>query len=187
MGRISARKKQPMKTPAREKLEIIFGRRSIRSYTAESVSDELVKLMLQSAMAAPSAQAADPWRFVVVRKKEVLKQIAEKLPFGQMLPSAAVGIFVCGDLEAAHDRQLSYLLQDCSAAIENLLLSAHILGLGACWLGIHPREARMRHVQNTLGLPDSIIPVCGIAIGHPAEHKESRTRYNEGFVHYEKW
>jgi nitroreductase len=50
-----------------------------------------------------------------------------------------LGIVVCGDLELAHDHQLSYLLQDFSAAIENLLLCAHILGLGACWVGVHPR------------------------------------------------
>ncbi len=176
-----------MNTGAREKLAFIFGRRSIRAYESAPVSTEAVRLMLEAAMAAPSARAADPWRFVVVRNKNTLKRIAEGLPFGQMLPSAGLGIFVCGDLDAAHDRQLSYLLQDCSAAVENLLLSAHVLGLGACWLGIHPREERMQHVRNILGLPASVVPVCGVAIGYPAEQKESRTRYNEAFVHHDTW
>jgi nitroreductase len=138
-------------------------------------------------MAAPSAVAKDPWRFVVIRKKETLSAIAVALPNGAMLATAPLGIIVCGDLDAAHDRQLSYLLQDCSAAIENLLLCAHALGLGACWLGIHPREDRVRKLKEILALPTAVIPVAGIAIGRPGEEKEPRTRFNREYVHCEKW
>ena len=104
-----------------------------------------------------------------------------------MLQSAALAIVVCGDLDAAHDRQLSYLLQDCSAAIENLLLAAHTLGLGACWLGVHPREDRLRHFKEVLGLPATVLPVACLAVGLPAEHKKPRTRFNAACVHFETW
>ena len=67
----------------------------------------------------------------------------------------------------SHDGQLSYLLQDCSAAIENMLLAAQALGLGACWLGVHPREDRMAHVRALLDIPDVDIPVCAISLGWP--------------------
>jgi nitroreductase len=169
------------------RLDFIFGRRSIRAYTPEPVTPEMVEALLHAAMSAPSAVAKDPWRFIVVRDGAVRVRLTEELPNGKMLADAALGIVVCGDLEAAHDRQLSYLLQDCSAAIENLLLAAHILGLGACWLGVHPRENRIRHVRQVLGLPEHIIPVSAIAIGHPAEFKEPRSRYRSEYVHYEKW
>ena len=168
-----------------EMLNFIFGRRSIRTYTAEKVSDEVVQKLLEAAMAAPSAVAQDPWRFVVVRNRELRLKITAVLPNGQMLGSAALGIVVCGDMNAAHDHQLSYLLQDCSAAIENLLLCAHVLGLGACWLGVHPREQRVMRVQQILGLEASVIPVACIALWHPAEIKESRTRYNPAYVRIE--
>jgi len=170
-----------------KRLQLIFARRSVRAYTQESVSEEAVTLLLQAAMAAPSAMAKDPWRFVVIRQPATLRQIADVLPYGKMLADAAVGIIVCGDLEVAHDRQLSYLLQDCSAAIENLLLAASALGLGACWLGIHPRQNRIEAIGQFLGLPASVIPVAGIAIGHPAEIKEARTRHCQAHVHYERW
>jgi nitroreductase len=98
-----------------------------------------------------------------------------------------VGIVVCGDQEAAHDKQLSFCLQDCSAAIENLLLAASALGLGACWLGVHPREERMRHVREALRIPEQVLPVAVIAIGVPAEQKEARTRFNPSFVKNEQW
>jgi nitroreductase len=168
-----------------EKLSFIFGRRSVRTYTSEAVSDEVVQKLLEAAMAAPSAAATDPWRFIIIKNRELRTKIADALPYGKMLGSAALGIVVCGDLEAAHDKQLSYLLQDCSAAIENLLLAAHILGLGACWLGVHPREQRVKSLQGILKLQGSVIPVACIAIGHPAEMKEPRTRFNRDYVRIE--
>lgn len=176
-----------MHTTPDERLQFIFGRRSIRTYTPGTVSDAEITRLLEAAMAAPSAVAKDPWRFVVIRKRETLAMIAAALPNGGMLDSAALGIVVCGDLDAAHDRQLSYLLQDCSAAVENLLLCAHALGLGACWLGVHPREDRVSKLKALLALPASVIPVAGIAIGLPGEKKEARTRFKPDHVHWETW
>ena len=170
-----------------EKLSFLFERRSIRVYTPGEVSEAQVQKLLAAAMAAPSAAAKYPWRFVVMRQRETLARIAAVLPYGQMLANAALGIAVCGDVEAAHDRQLSYLLQDCSAAIENLLLAAHILGLGACWLGVHPREERIKAIKQILSLPDSVIPVACISIGHPGESKEPHATYDRDWVHFEKW
>ncbi len=170
-----------------ERLQFIFGRRSIRIYGPGEVSETAVTQLLQAAMAAPSAAAKDPWRFVVLRKRETLARVAAALPFGRMLAQASVGFVVCGDLDAAHDRQLSYLLQDCSAAIENLLLCAHALGLGGCWLGVHPREERVRKLKEVFALPPSVVPVAVVAIGLPGEKKEPRTRFNPAYVHREAW
>jgi nitroreductase len=167
--------------------QFILGRRSIRAYAPGAISDVQIQQLLEAAMAAPSARARDPWRFVVVRDSAVLTAIAAALPYGGMLAKAPLGIIVVGELEAAHDQLLSYLLQDCSAAIENLLLSAHALGLGACWLGVHPREDRIHKLREILGLPGSVIPIAGIAIGHPGEQKEPRTRFNPDYVHWDKW
>jgi len=168
-------------------LKYIFGRRSIRVYAPGDIGETPLTQLLEAAMAAPSAGAKDPWRFVVVRRKDTLAQIAAVLPYGKMLSTAAVGIVVCGDLRAAHDGQLSYLLQDCSAAIENLLLAAHSLGLGACWLGVHPREERVKRIREMLSLPEPVVPVSCLAIGLPGEAKEARTRFKPEYVHWERW
>lgn len=169
------------------KLQLIFSRRSVRQFAAEPVTDEQVQDLLHAAMAAPSACAKDPWRFVVIRDKNMLGSIASGLPNGKMLPAASLGILVCGDLQAAHGGELSYLLQDCSAAIENLLLAASALGLGACWLGVHPRQDRIAHIRNLLLVPDHVIPVAAIAVGCPAENPAPRTRYRKDFVFAESW
>ena len=165
----------------------ILGRRSIRAYQAREVSADVVTALLEAAMAAPSAVARDPWRFLVLRSREVREKVAEGLPHGKMLGSAGVGFVVAGELAAAHDGQLSYLLQDCSAAIENLLLAAHALGLGAVWLGVHPREPRIQHLRRVLSSPESVLPIACIAAGYPAEQKVARTRFNARYVHYDRW
>jgi nitroreductase len=170
-----------------EKLMVIFGRRSIRIYTPGEVDEAVVQKLLAGAMAAPSASGKNPWHFVVVRNRQTLLRMSEALPYGEMLTTAALGIVVCGDLEVAHDHQLSYLLQDCSAAIENLLLCAHILGLGACWLGVHPRAERMNRIREIFSLPTSVIPVACISLGHPGESKEPHAVYNPKCVHTETW
>jgi len=176
-----------MDEAAKQKLDIIFGRRSVRVYRPGEIPPEMIRTLLEAAMAAPSAVAKDPWRFIVVRDRDRLREIAAGLPNGRMLADAAAGIVVCGDQEKAHDRQLSYLLQDCSAAIENLLLAAHALGLGACWLGVHPREQRVERLRKLLHIPGHVIPVSCIALGWPGETKEPRTRYNEDYVFHETW
>jgi nitroreductase len=169
------------------KLSFIFGRRSIRAYQAAPVADEVVNDLLAAGMAAPSACAKDPWRFVVVRERAMLEAIAAALPNGKMLAGAPVGIVVCGDLGAAHAGELSYLLQDCSAAVENILLASHALGLGACWLGVHPRQPRIEALTKLLRLPEKVLPVSCIAVGWPAEEKPPRTRFEQRHIHHETW
>jgi len=176
-----------MTSPIDEALANILGRRSIRAYQDRPVADDLVRALLEAAMAAPSAVARDPWRFVVLRSRAVLAEVAAGLQNGKMLAQAGVGFAVVGDLEAAHDRQLSYLLQDCAAAVDHLLLAAHALGLGAVWLGVHPRTDRIEHVRRVLSVPEPLLPIACVAVGHPAERKPARTRYDEAKVHHDRW
>ena len=176
-----------MSTKAQHDLGLIFSRRSIRVYSPGEVSKDTVTRLLEAAMAAPSAMTKDPWRFVVVREKHSLGHLSAALPGGKMLVTAALGIVVCGDLENAFESNISYLLQDCSAATENLLIAANALGLGACWVGVHPSEESMRKVRGLLSLPAQVIPVAVISLGQPGEQPPARTRFNPHFVHSEKW
>lgn len=168
-------------------LSPIFERRSVRSYKDEAIPDDMIKDLLEAAMAAPSAVAKDPWDFIIVKDQAMRETITEALPNGQMLKQAPLGIVVCGDMEKAHDGELSYMLQDCSAAIENLLVAASMLKLGAVWLGVHPREERIAHVRELFGLPEHIVPVGAIAVGWPAQEPAARTRYDDAAVHWERW
>ena len=143
--------------------------------------------LLEAAMAAPSAVAKDPWHFLLIRDRKTLDRIVEILPNGQMLRQAPAAIIICGDINKANINEVSYLLQDLSAAAENLLLAATTLGLGSCWLGMHPRQDRLDGIRSLFLLPENIIPMCGIALGWPAEKKAPRTRCNPERIHLEKW
>ena len=176
-----------MNTTTSTPLDFLLGRRSIRVYSPGEVSEAAVTRLLEAAMAAPSAMTKDPWRFVIVRDRQTLSKLATLHPGAAMLSSAALAIVVCGDLDIAFERHISYLLQDCSAAIENLLVAAHAQGLGACWVGIHPGEATIKQVRELLFLPAAVVPVAVISLGQPGEQLPARTRYNAGYVHTERW
>jgi nitroreductase len=167
----------------RELINTIFARRSIRAYTAELVREEDIETLLKAAMAAPSASNLKPWHFVVVTDRQTLDALAERHPHGKMLFEAPLCIAVCGDPSTSG----RFWVQDCSAATENLLLAAVALGLGAVWLGVYPKEERVAPVREVLGIPEMVIPLNLISIGHPAEEKEPRTQYNEAHVHRGRW
>lgn len=168
-------------------LDLIFGRRSIRLYSPGDIAEPVVIQLLQAAMAAPSAMTKDPWRFLIIKNKETLARLANTLPGGKMLATAAAAIVVSGAQEAALEQHLSYLLQDCSAAIENLLLAAHALGVGACWVGIHPNADAARQVLQLLRLPATFVPIAAVSLGLPGEQPQARTRYEPGYVRQEHW
>ena len=163
----------------------INSRRSIRKYTTQQVTDEQVTELLRAAMSAPSAGNQQPWRFVVIRSRELLEQIPTFHPHASMTPQASLIVAVCGDM--TNLRIPERWVQDCSAATENLLLAAHAQGLGACWVGLHPGESLIKRVKELLSLPASFVPMAVVSLGQPGEQPAPRTRYNAAHVRAEKW
>jgi nitroreductase len=136
-------------------------------------------------MAAPSARNEQSWQFVVIDDRRLLDAIPRYHQFAAMLKEAPLAIAVCGDLR--HKAHEEYWQQNCAAATENLLLTAHALGLGAVWLGVYPKEERVAPTKQLLNLPDGIIPMCIVAVGHPAEVKEPANRFDPAKVHRNGW
>ncbi len=169
------------------RLQPIFRRRSIRSFLPRSVDHHDVGLLLEAAMAAPSARATYPAEFLVLQDAGLREKVSECLPNGKFLAQAPLGMILCGDQERCCHREISYLLQDCSACMENLLLAASIMGLGACWLGVHPNQDRIDGIRKLFDLPERILPVAAVALGWPSETKPPRTRYNPEQVHLNRW
>lgn len=168
-------------------VEIILKRRSIRKYTDRKISEELMTELLEAGMCAPSAGNERPWHFIVVTERDLLNGITEFHEYAQMLRQAPAAIIVCADLTCNKYPAANYWIQDCSAATENILLTAQDKGLGACWLGVYPIEKRIQGLTRLLGLPEHVIPISGIAIGYPAETKEAGYRYDSSRVHRNRW
>ncbi len=164
-------------------MDAIFDRRSIRKYTQEHVTDQEVEALLRAAMAAPSAGNQQPWQFVVVRNKARLQEVASIHPHVHMAPKARLGILVCGDTRV--EKYPGYWVIDCAAAVQNLLLAAHALGLGAVWTGIHPMQDRVAAFATLFATPRGVIPHSFIPVGRPAEAKKREDRFRPERVHQE--
>lgn len=166
-------------------LQAIYTRRSIRKYIGEPITEEQLTTLIKAGCSAPSAHNYQPWHFVVVRNQSTLEYLAAKHPYGKMLPQAGCCIMVCGNDEV--QKMKGFLIEDCSASIQNILLAAHGIGLGAVWCGIYPVEELTLVVKEALKLPDNIEPIGMIVVGNKAEEKEAANRYDESKVHFDQW
>ncbi len=165
-----------------ETKEAILKRRSIRKYLDKEVDNDTITLLLKSAMAAPSAINRRPWEFYVVKDKETLSLLRKSSPYTNI--ESPLIIVVCGNtLRGVSAILPDFWVQDCSAATENILLTATDLGLGSCWNGVYPLKIVMKKVSKILSLPFNIVPLSIIHIGYKNEEKEERTQYDEKRVH----
>lgn len=165
--------------------EALHGRRSIRKFEDTPVSDEDLKAVMEATMMAPSAGNAQPWQFVIITDQDKLQAVPGINPYAQMAPKAPVSILVCGDLSL--EKFPGYWVQDCSAAIQNMLLAAYGKGLGTVWTGIYPMEDRVDGFRKLFDLPENVIPLGLIVMGHPAQSLKSESRYKADRLHYNTW
>ncbi|MGO8684995.1 MAG: nitroreductase family protein [Thermoleophilia bacterium] len=163
----------------------VLTRRSIRRYTSAPVSDEQIQRLLEAAMSAPSAGNQQPWHFIVVTDRVVLNKVPTIHPYAAMLREAPLAIVVCAD--PSNPQYPDYWVQDCSAATQNILIEARLLGLGSVWLGVHCRPEREAAVRELFNIPAEIEPLAIVAVGHPGEEKPPANRYLEERVHRDRW
>jgi len=172
----------------RECLRLIYERVSIRKYQPKDVPDELIIELLKAGNAAPSAGNLQARDFVVVRNPETKRLIAEAALEQMFIATAPVVIVVCANyprsMRIYGDRGKLYAEQDATAAVENILLAAHALGLGAVWVGAFHENA----IARILELPNYVRPIAIIPVGWPAEKPGRRSRYPiQELTHWERW
>ena len=166
-------------------IETILTRRSIRKYADKKVPAEVVKALLDAGMHAPTARNIQPWHFIVIDDRAILDQLSIAHPYAKMMKQASLAILVAGDRNL--QEMEGYIIQDCSAATQNIMLAAHAYGLGSVWLGMYPREQRMQDVGKILEIPAHILPVSLISIGYPRETVNPPVRYKEERVHFNRF
>jgi nitroreductase len=151
-------------------LELLKSRRSIRRFRDEDLPSGAEDQLREALLAAPTGGNAQPWHFVFVRSAELRSGLAAAALSQQHVARAPVVVVVSVDLHRARraygERGESlYAIQDTAAAVQNLLLMAHALGLGTCWVGAF-EEAR---VHRLLGLEQHLRPVALVPVGIPDE------------------
>lgn len=144
-------------------LKLMRERRSIRKFTAQRVSVQEIEELLEAARWAPSGGNAQPWMFVIVTDRETIEAIKMISPgwFGE--PPAMIVMCLNKDrLQSTSE----YHYIDLGAALQNLLLMAHVKGLGCCSIASFDAEA----LAELLSIPSRIQPVLLVTLGYPDEH-----------------
>lgn len=168
-------------------MDLIAARRSVREYLRKPVEKDRITLLVEAALRSPSSRSLDPWEFVVVTDRELLRRLSKAKPHGaDFLAEAPLGIVVCAD-----ERTSDVWVEDASIASMFIWLAAESMGLGACWIQIrrrnHDRSTTSReYVTGLLGLPDHIAVESIIAVGYPkrknAPIRRDRLNYGKVFL-----
>ena len=172
-----------------EVFECAITRRSIRKYKDQPVEWDKVVNILEAGRLAPSAGNLQNFRFIVVKDEETRKKIAEAALNQTWMIKAPIHIIVCSEPEKTKRfygvrGERLYTIQDCAAAIENMLLTAHSLGLGACWVGAYEEDA----IRRLMNLPEQGITHAIITIGYADEKPVMQPHHRiEHLVFLEKW
>lgn len=166
-------------------LEAIRTRRTIRYYKTEPVPEEVFEHLLTAAFQAPSAFDERPWHFLVIDQPERLKALADAMEHCDMLREAQAGFLIC--MDPGLEQVPGFAVQDCSACGQNVLLAAHALGIGACWIGLHPVEEREQAVRKNCKIPGNLIPFALISLGYPNEDLPPEDRTDKERIHRNEW
>ncbi len=153
-------------------LEGIYTRRSIRQFTGEPVDRHQLDEIIKAGTWAPSGLNNQPWRFVIIRTPGIKKELAKLTAYHFTIERAPACIAVFVYRSVMYNDIKDY--QAIGACIQNMLLAAHGLGLGAVWLGEILKKAG--EVRRLLGLPEEMELMAVVAIGHPAAGKHSSKR-----------
>jgi nitroreductase len=177
----------PVPKGTMDAITAIMTRRSIRNYTQHPVPEELIKVLVEAGMCAPSAFNERSQEFIVINDRKILDAIYNLTPNSRQIKRASVAIMVCGNQDKEKFKGQGYWQLDGSVASENILIAANAMGLGAVWTAIYPYPDRVAAVKKLLNLPEQVIPLNIIPIGYPAEQKPKENRFDPSRLHQNRW
>lgn len=157
-------------------IEAINRRRSIRRYLDKPVEFEKITALIDAARKAPSAGNLQDWNFIIVSEKDLVKQAAQYCVDQYWIQTAPILIIVCA-LPEKHEMYYGlrgkrlYNIQDCAAAIQNMLLAATDMGLGTCWIGAFEEEK----MRSLFAIPQDVRPQAIITIGYSDETPQDKS------------
>jgi nitroreductase len=160
-------------------------RRSIRAYRDTPIEQEKLNLVLEAARLAPSARNRQEWKFIVVSDQETREKLVQAANGREFIGEAPLIIAACAT-EAEYVMSCGQLAGsvDTSIAFSFLILQAHELGLGTCWLGAY-NETRVKEI---LGIPAHVRVVAMTPLGYPAETPEAKPRKSrDEIISYDRY
>ncbi|MBI5459699.1 nitroreductase family protein [Methanobacterium sp.] len=172
-----------------EIFETISQRRSIRLFKKEDIDESLILKIIQAGVWAPSAGNLQSWELILVKNPQSRQKLSEAAYMRDFIAKAPVVMVPCvnqrvsGAIYGNRGVEL-YSIQDVSCAVENMLLMAHALGIGTCWVGAFDEQ----EVRDLLKTPSYVRPVALVPMGYPDEKPYPPPRRDvDDFLHFEKY
>ncbi|MDD3470895.1 MAG: nitroreductase family protein [Thermoguttaceae bacterium] len=162
--------------------ENLLTRRSVRRFEKTPIAEETLEKILKAGMYAPSACNCQPWEFIILDDPAIVSEIPKINPHAAMALQAPLSILVCGDLQREHPS--GYWVVDCAAAVQNIMLAAHALGVGSVWTAVYPRPERVAGFKTLLNLPEHIVPHALDVVGYAAEQPTPPNRFVPTRIHH---
>ena len=176
-------------TPARGEdpglISVIRSRRSVREYTGEPLRQETLQTILAAGMSAPSAQNSRPWHFVVLTPGKGLEWIDRIIPMTAYTAKAGAAVLACVDTSVEPGKEQAITSTAC--CVQNMLLAARALDLGAVWVSVNPFQEHMDAWREAVHLPAQMMPLCVVPIGKPIVPPQPVDRTDASRIHYETW
>ena len=160
-------------------MEIIKNRRSVRDFTNEEIADSDIRKIIGAGIAAPSARNQQPWEFIVIKDRNILNKLSEKL--SPLYAKSKVTIILC--MRKDNPMSPTRTAQDMSACMQNMILEATHLEIGSCWIGTYPDPDKMTPLVDILKIPANIEPFCGLVLGYPKDKTIFREVKREAIIH----
>ena len=192
---MSCQNSTPASDPASAVLENIATRTSIRQFTETPLTEAEIETLLKAGMAAPTAINYQPWHFIVVTDPEIRASLVSGR-VNTMYAQAPCLIVVCGETNWVRrspdggepvETENGNWAVDCSLAGENIMLTAHAMGLGGVWTACYPYPDRYELVKEKLGIPETVMPLTVLALGHPAENPQPKDKWKPEKIHRDRW
>lgn len=160
--------------------EVLAKRKSVRSYAEKIVPKQLIEKIIDAGRLAPTARNEQPWEFIAVSDKNILKKISAMCPNAPFAKDAS-------HLIAVFSKDTKYYLEDCSGATENILLAIEALGLGGCWIA-GDKKPYIEDIKNIFNVPSGYKLVSMISVGYPKTSSGPSPKRNlKEVLHWEKW
>lgn len=179
-------------------LEAIMQRKSVRSYTGDTIPTDVIEKLLRAAVAAPSGMDVRPWHIVVMTDKSQYETaFAGNFNMEKFMQAGAVFVF-CADTTVTRPPRENpdapavtspnpIWRDDMGACTENFLVAVEACGLGAVWTACYPFSDRMGPIAEYLNLPGNIVPYSIVPVGYPAGDNQPKDKWDESRIHYNKW
>lgn len=152
-----------------ELVQVLKGRRSVRSFEPRPVPDEIIRDILDCARLAPTALNIQPWLFGAVTEAQLKKQIADITDYGKFIKDCAVCFAVFADSGK------KYFLEDGCAATENILLACTAHGIASCWVAGH-QKAYAPSIATLLRVPEPYTLVALVAAGYSGDRPSPKKK-----------